>query len=48
VLKTYFQSVLAYFPLPDPPPANLLKIKFEELIIYLLSNQKKPCSRRIF
>jgi len=42
VLKTYFQSVLAYFPLPDPPPANLLKFKFEELIIYLLSNQKNP------
>jgi len=38
VLETYFQSVLSYFPKPDPPPENLLRIKFEELIVYLLSN----------
>jgi AraC-like DNA-binding protein len=42
VLETYFQSVLSYFPKPDPPPENLLRIKFEELIIYLLSNNNNP------
>lgn len=42
VLETYFQSVLSYFPKPDPPPVNLLRIKFEELIIYLISNKNNP------
>ncbi len=38
VLTTYFQSVLSYFLKPDPPLKDLLKLKFEELIISLLSN----------
>lgn len=38
VLRTYFQSLLNYFSLPDPPPEPLLKLKFEELIVHILYN----------
>ena len=38
MLKGYFQALLAYFNLPEPPPDILLKIKFEELLVQLISN----------
>ena len=36
VLSAYFPSVLSYFAKEEPPPGNLLEIKFKELIIDLL------------
>ena len=42
ILNTYFLSIFSYFPKQDPPPPNLLKLKFEELIINLLSNKNNP------
>lgn len=38
VLTEYFHSVLSYFPQKEPPPKELLTIKFEELILNILSN----------
>lgn len=38
ILVTYFQSLLSHF-LPSAPPAEiLLKLKFEELLLHILSN----------
>lgn len=34
-LLMYFQSLLSYFSMPEPPPATLLKLRFEELIVHL-------------
>ncbi|MGZ5134029.1 MAG: helix-turn-helix domain-containing protein, partial [Flavitalea sp.] len=36
VLFAYFPSVLSYFAKSEPPPGNLLEIKFKELILDLL------------
>ena len=36
VLSGYFHSVLPYFAKEEPPPGNLLEIKFKELILDLL------------
>ena len=36
-LLTYFHSLLTYFPNSTPPPAALLRLKMEELIINILS-----------
>lgn len=36
VLSAYFHSVLSYFAKAEPPPGNLLEIKFKELILDLL------------
>ncbi|MBC8173817.1 MAG: AraC family transcriptional regulator [Chitinophagales bacterium] len=36
VLPAYFHSVLSYFAKEEPPPGNLLEIKFKELILDLL------------
>jgi AraC family transcriptional regulator, exoenzyme S synthesis regulatory protein ExsA len=38
VLKVYFHSLLTYFHQPSPPPETLLKLKFEELVVNILSN----------
>ena len=38
VLKVYFHSLLTYFHQPSPPPEALLKLKFEELVVSILSN----------
>ena len=38
VLSIYFQSLLSYFSLKEPPPATLLKLKFEELIVHIVSS----------
>jgi AraC-like DNA-binding protein len=40
VLVSYFHSLLTYFPQSTPPPETLLKLKFEELIVNILSNNK--------
>jgi len=40
VLITYFHSLLTYFQQPNPPSKTLLKLKFEELIINILTNNK--------
>jgi AraC-like DNA-binding protein len=37
VLLSYFHSLLSYFPQSIPPPAALLRLKFEELIVNILS-----------
>lgn len=37
ILSAYFYSVLSYFPQSSPPAKSLLKIKFEELIINILT-----------
>lgn len=37
-LSTYFLSVLSYFPKATEPPKNLLTLKFEELIINILTS----------
>ena len=43
VLQVYFQSLLSYFSMPQPPAPALLKLKFEELIIQIISgNHHKP------
>lgn len=38
-IAQYFQSLLSYFSMPDPPPVNLLKLKFEELIVHVSSSK---------
>ncbi|MCU7549967.1 AraC family transcriptional regulator [Chitinophagaceae bacterium LB-8] len=38
VLLIYFQSLLSYFSMPSPPPIALLKLKFEELIVHIVSS----------
>lgn len=37
VLRIYFHSLLTYFQQPAPPPEALLKLKFEELLVNILS-----------
>jgi AraC-like DNA-binding protein len=38
-LKTYFQSLISYFLRTKPPSASFLKLKFEELILNLLTDE---------
>ncbi|WP_152266528.1 helix-turn-helix domain-containing protein [Agriterribacter humi] len=38
VLDAYFHSLLTYFRQPTPPSETLLKLKFEELLVNILSN----------
>src|SRR5665811_1449654 len=40
VLEVYFQSLITYFSQLAPPPKSLLKLKFEELMVNILSNNK--------
>jgi AraC-like DNA-binding protein len=42
MLSTYFVSVLNYFGQSTPPAKSLLKIRFEELIINILTTQSNP------
>jgi AraC-like DNA-binding protein len=43
VLQVYFQSLLSYFSMPQPPAPALLKLKFEELIVQIISgNHHEP------
>ncbi len=39
MLYTYFVSVLSYFSQPTPPSKSLLKIKFEELIVNIMTSR---------
>ena len=48
VLLFYFQSLLSYFSLPEPPSAGLLKLKFEELIIHLVSCHQHDLLKNYF
>jgi AraC-like DNA-binding protein len=38
VLEAYFHSLLSYFRQPAPPSESLLRIKFEELLVNIISN----------
>lgn len=38
ILIVYFQSLLSYFTQQNPPPETLLKLKFEELIVHIVSH----------
>ena len=40
VFTAYFKSLLSYFTQSKPPSKSLLKLKFEELIINTVSNEK--------
>jgi AraC-like DNA-binding protein len=40
VLESYFHSLLTYFRQSMPPPKALLKLKFEELLVNILSNNE--------
>ena len=42
VLRSYYQSLFSYLTQPKPPSRQLLKIKFEELIVSLLTGGKNP------
>lgn len=50
-LNSYFQSLISYFLKTKPPTASLLKLKFEELILNLLTDELnlslKQCLREI-
>jgi AraC family transcriptional regulator, exoenzyme S synthesis regulatory protein ExsA len=39
ILRTYFDSVLAYFGHKDGPPPSLLELKFKELILNIISSR---------
>jgi len=41
VLVTYFQSLLTHFLQTTPPSSSLLKLKFEELLLNILSNNSQ-------
>ncbi len=47
-LSQYFTTVLHYLSQNKPPSKSLLKIKFEELIIYLITGNKNPMLTRYF
>lgn len=38
VLEIYFHSLLTYFRQPAPPPESLLRLKFEELLVNIVTN----------
>jgi len=40
VLRAYFHSLLAYFNEAVPPANILLRLKFEELVVQILTNEK--------
>ena len=42
VLLSYFQSLLTHFLQTAPPASTLLKLKFEELLLNILSNNSQP------
>jgi hypothetical protein len=47
-LLIYFQSLVSYFSLPDPPTAMLLKLKFEELIVHIVSSHHQQALKNYF
>jgi AraC-like DNA-binding protein len=48
VLETYSHSLLAYFRQQTPPPTSLLKLKFEELIVNILTNHNHMALKTYF
>jgi len=48
ILHSYFHSVLSYFPQQQPPPDTLLKVKFEEFVINIMSNTQNPALATYF
>lgn len=48
VLTMYSKSLLAYFRQPAPPPNSLLKLKFEELIVNILTNNHHMALKTYF
>lgn len=48
VLKSYFYSLLSYLNLKVPPNSDLMKLKFEELIVHLLTSGKHPGLHKCF
>jgi AraC family transcriptional regulator, exoenzyme S synthesis regulatory protein ExsA len=48
VLTTYSHSLLAYFRQSTPPPTSLLKLKFEELIVNILTNNNHMALKTYF
>jgi AraC family transcriptional regulator, exoenzyme S synthesis regulatory protein ExsA len=48
ILVTYSHSLLAHFRAAVPPPASLLKLKFEELIVNILSNNNHMALKTYF
>lgn len=48
LLSAYFQSLLLYFELPKAPPKNAIKLKFEELLLNLLSSKTHPLLQSYF
>jgi AraC-like DNA-binding protein len=48
VLQAYFNSLLSYFNQPTPPANALLKLKFEELIVNILSGNKHQPLKNYF
>ena len=48
ILSTYFISVLNYFAQPAPPSKSLLKIRFEELIISILTSKNNSLLTHYF
>ncbi|MEQ9440578.1 MAG: AraC family transcriptional regulator [Cyclobacteriaceae bacterium] len=47
-LKTYFQSLLAYFYQDQAPSVSLLEVKFKELLLNLLNSSKNQQLRAYF
>lgn len=48
VTRAYFHSLLEYFDKSEPPPSALLKVKFEELLVSLLSGSKQGALKKYF
>lgn len=48
ILTSYFQSLLIHFSPSTPPSSTLLKLKFEELILSVLSNNIHTAVNRYF
>ncbi len=48
ILQAYFNSLLSYFNQPVPPANSLLKLKFEELIVSILSSNKHQPLKNYF
>lgn len=48
IMQAYFNSLLSYFNQSNPPANMLLKLKFEELIVSILSDNKHPLLKCYF
>ena len=48
ILDSYFHSLLSYFPKEKPISKSLLKLKIEELLVSLVTNQNDPLLMNCF